>query len=301
MSWWSEYADRIEPDAPIGRSTWFRLGGSARYLFHPRDVDDLASLMARAGQEGVPFKVLGAGANVLVSDDGFDGVVVRLDSDAFRATTRRGNSWNVGAGADLPLLAHQCCDQGFSGLECLAGIPGSIGGAVRMNAGGRSGEFGDVVSEIETLRPDGCSETLTHDQIGFGYRHTELGDRIVLSARLALEKDDPDRVKGKFDELLQEKRRAQPLGDKSAGCIFKNPDGHAAGALIDRAGLKGRRCGGAQVSERHANFIVAQEGATASDVLELIDLIRENVRTAFGVELEEEIDIWRPVNTRKAR
>jgi UDP-N-acetylmuramate dehydrogenase len=307
MSWSSEFADRIERDAPIGRSTWYRLGGTARYLFHPHDTNDLAALMTRARQEDVPFKVLGAGANVLVSDDGYDGVVVRLDTDNFRTTTIHKDPAGdeadvvVGAGVDLPSLARRCSERGLSGLECMAGIPGSVGGAVCMNAGGRPGEFGDVVREVETIDLDGNVETLTRRQVGFTYRHTGLGQRVVLSARLALKHAEPERVKATFDALFQEKSRAQPLGEKSAGCIFKNPEGHAAGALIDRSGLKGTRCGGAEVSHRHANFIVAHDGATASDVLELIDLIRERVRQDFGVELEEEIDIWRPTGSRPTR
>jgi UDP-N-acetylmuramate dehydrogenase len=296
MDWWSEFADRIECDAPIGRSTWFQLGGCARYLFRPRDVNDLASLLARAKQADVPFKVLGAGANVLVSDDGFDGVVVRLDGDAFCKVKRRASLWDVGAGVDLTSLARGCSERGFSGLECMAGIPGSVGGAVRMNAGGRSGEIGDVVREIDALRPDdGAVETLVRDEISFGYRRTGLGERIVLTARLELRENDPAQVKHRFDEQFEAKKRSQPLGGKSAGCIFKNPEGHAAGALIDQAGLKGTRCGEARVSERHANFIIAQAGATASDVLRLIELVRERVRRVFGIELEEEIDIWKPV------
>jgi len=299
MSWWSEFANRIERDTPLGRHTWYRLGGPARYLFRPRDAEDLASLLTRAKHEDIPVKVLGSGANVLISDDGFDGVVVRLDNDAFCTTTRRGTSLEVGAGVDLMPLARRCSEQGLSGLECLAGIPATVGGAVRMNAGGRFGEFGTVVREIEVLRTDGGVETWPHDRIGFRYRRTDLGDGIVLSAQLELVEDDPDRVKRTFDDLLEYKERSQPLADRSAGCVFKNPVGQSAGALIDQAGLKGARYGKAQVSRRHANFIVAEHGATASDVLHLIDLIRERVRSVFGTELETEIEIWKPVRARR--
>lgn len=292
MSWWSEFASRIERDAPIGLQTWFRLGGTARYLFRPRDADDLAQLMACAGQEALPVKVLGQGANVLVSDDGFDGVVVRLDGDAFRTVSRRGATLEVGAGVDLMPLARDCSERGLSGLECTAGIPGTVGGAVRMNAGGRFGELGDVVTQVCVLRGEGRLEVRSHDDVGFDYRNTNLGDAIVLSVQLDLVEDDPLRVKGRFDEYFEYKRVSQPLAEHSAGCIFKNPTGQSAGALIDRAGLKGARYGEARVSRRHANFILAKRGATASDVLNLIDLVRERVRTAFGTDLEVEIDIW---------
>ncbi len=299
MSWWSEFASRIERDAPIGRQTWLRLGGRARYLYRPRDDKDLALLMIRAKNEDVPLKVLGGGANVLISDDGFDGVVVRLDDDAFRAINRRSSSLDVGAGVDLMPLARRCSGLGLSGLECMAGIPATVGGAVRMNAGGRFGEFGSVVRQVEVLRSDGNRETWSHDRIGFGYRRTDLGDSIVLAALVELVEDDPRRVKRTFDEYSEFKERSQPLADKSAGCIFKNPPGQSAGALIDQAGLKGTRCGKVQVSGRHANFIIAHEGATASDVIRLIDTIRERVRRVFGTELELEIDIWKPLRNSK--
>lgn len=294
MSWWSEFASRIEHDAPIGRETWFRLGGRARHLFRPDNTDALSLLMRRAKQEGVPVKVLGSGANVLVSDDGFDGVVVRLDSNAFSTTKQQGTSFRVGAGVELMPLARRCSEKGLAGLECLAGIPATIGGAARMNAGGREGEFGDVVREVRVLQSDGSVETWPRERIGFGYRRTNLGRSIVLSALLELREDDPRRVKRTFDECLERKKRSQPLADKSAGCIFKNPDGQSAGALIDRAGLKGARYGGAYVSKRHANFIAVERGATASDVMHLIDIVRKRVRRVFDIKLELEIDIWQP-------
>ena len=177
-------------------------------------------------------------------------------------------------------------------MEGLAGIPSTVGGAVRMNAGGRYGEFGDVVREVELLCSDGHLETRSRAQLGFGYRTSAVKDEIVLSVRLELAEDDPVRVGQRFDECFECKTRSQPLTERSAGCIFKNPQGQSAGALIDQAGLKGVKWGGARVSERHANFIVADEGATASDVIRLIDLIRERVQKVFGTELQIEVEIW---------
>ena len=299
MTWWREFAGRIEHDAPLGRRTWFRLGGRGRFLFRPRDEHDLAAMVARARQEDVPIKVLGQGANVLVSDDGFDGVVVRMDGEAFRRVQRHAGQVEVGAGRDLMVFSRQCSEAGLSGLECMAGIPASIGGAVRMNAGGRSGEFSTIVKEVRTLAPDGTVADRSREQVGFSYRHTDLDGCIVLSATLELNEDDPAEVRRRFDECFQQKLRTQPIADKSAGCIFKNPpQGDPAGALIDRAGLKGTRYGNARVSERHANFIVAETGATASDVLHLIDVVRERVRRDFSTELETEIDVWKPLGRR---
>lgn len=292
MNWWREYADRMQCDAPLGKMTWFRLGGAARFLFRPRDADDLAVFVQKARAADEPVKVLGGGANVLVRDDGFDGVVVRLDHNEFRKVERSKGSLTVGAGVDLMVLSRDCSEQGLSGLECMAGIPGRVGGAVCMNAGGRWGEFGDVVQSVDVLDGEGRMERWSRDRAGFGYRSSEIGDRVVLSARLELTPDDPNRVRDKFNECFDYKQRSQPMADKSAGCIFKNPPGESAGALIDRAKLKGASCGAARVSDHHANFIVAESGAKASDVLRLIDLIRERVRETFNVELEVEIDIW---------
>jgi UDP-N-acetylmuramate dehydrogenase len=238
--------------------------------------------------------VLGRGANVLVSDDGFDGVVVRLDAPAFRRVERKGTHFEVGAGVDLMPLVKQCSENGLAGLETLAGIPATVGGAVRMNAGGRAGEFGDVVREVRVLRRDGEQEVWSRERVAFSYRHSALGDEIVLAATLELREGDPDRVRRDYHEHLEQKQRTQPLAEHSAGCIFKNPEGRSAGALIDLAGLKGTRYGEAEVSTMHANFIVAHGGATASDVLHLIDLVRERVRDEFDTELETEIEIWKP-------
>jgi UDP-N-acetylmuramate dehydrogenase len=295
MNWWSDFADQVTCDAPLGTSTWFRLGGKARYLFQPHDADQLASFLRRAADENVGVKVLGRGANVLVSDDGFDGVVVRLDSDEFRRERRRGERLEVGAGVDLMPLVRRCSREGLSGLEGLAGIPATVGGAIRMNAGGPAAEMGDVVEEVSVLTSDKEVELRSAEQIGFGYRHTKLDSaEIVLGAILKLNEDDPRKVRSVFREHLERKQRTQPLAEHSAGCIFKNPALKPAGALIDQAGLKGSRIGAAEVSSLHANFIVARSGATASDVLRLIDYVRERVLRLFDTELETEIEIWRP-------
>lgn len=169
-----------------------------------------------------------------------------------------------------------------------------------MNAGGRYGDFGSVVREVKLVKADGTIDTWHADKIGFAYRRSNVGDNIVVSARLELREDDPTRVRSKFDEFFEMKRKSQPLADHSAGCIFKNPQGASAGMLIDKAGLKGTRWGEAEVSQHHANFIVARRGATASDVLHLIDIVRDRVRQEFNTELEVEVDIWRPVGGKKA-
>lgn len=294
MSWWSEFADRIERDVPLGRQTWFRLGGNVRFVFRPKNEDDLSAFLRRVEQQDIPVKILGCGANVLISDDGFDGVVVRLDNDAFRRVQQQGTKFEAGAGVDLMPFSRGCSENGFTGLECMAGIPASIGGAVKMNAGGRFGDIGQVVRKIRVMKTDGEIEEWSHDRIGFAYRHSDMEDRLILSATLALQEDDPAKVRNRYEEIFDFKMKSQPMADKSAGCIFKNPKGLSAGALIDQAGLKGERHGYASVSEHHANFIVVDQNANASDVLHLIEKVRNRVFHLFGTELELEIDIWRP-------
>lgn len=292
MDWSREFADRIESDVPIAPLTWFQLGGCARHVFHPRDVDDLSQFLKRAEDLGISAKVLGAGANVLVADDGFDGVVIRLDSDSFRQVNKEKDGVRVGGGVDLMPFCKTSSRRGLSGLQGLAGIPATIGGAIRMNAGGRFGEMKDIVREARVIDRKGNVETWSKERLGFTYRRSQVGDRIVLDAVLGLAEDDPTKVSAEHDECFAYKRRTQPLADQSAGCIFKNPTGKSAGALIDQAGLKGARRGGAQVSEHHANFIIANREARARDVVDLIEHVRDRVRTEFGMELETEIDIW---------
>jgi len=192
-------------------------------------------------------------------------------------------------------LARRVSTEGYSGLEAMAGIPASVGGALRMNAGGAPGDFGDVVVSARVVDPAGVSSEWDRRRLALGYRTSAIGDGIVVQVTIELKRDDPGRTMARFNKFDAMKRRAQPLGDKSAGCIFKNPPGEVAGALIDRAGLKGLRCGGASVSTRHANFIVADDEATASDVIQLVELVQGRVRDAFGIKLELEVDIWRPV------
>lgn len=292
MSWLRGFVDRIVPDVPLGSMTWFRLGGRARYLFRPTDAADLAAFLPLAKQEGLPVKVLGAGANVLVRDDGFDGVVIRLDKPAFRRIAVRDGMPEVGAGVDLMPLVRRFSREGLSGMECLAGIPATLGGAVRMNAGGRFGEISQVIRDVRVMDDDGSIETWSRDRLGFGYRRSAIDDRIVLCVRLDVHSDDPAKTLARYAEHFAYKEKTQPMEASSAGCIFKNPQGESAGALIDRAGLKGLACGGAQVSFRHANFFVTDRDALACDVLGLIDTVRRRVLSAFGTTLELEVDVW---------
>ncbi len=292
MRWWDDIEGRVEADVPLSDLTWFRLGGPARRVAHPNCARELGGIFRRALEAGVPVKVLGGGANVLVRDDGFDGLVIRLDEDVFQQVRLDGETVRAGAGADLLKVVRLCCRLGLSGLEGLAGVPGTVGGAIRMNAGGRHGEIGRVVESVDIVDADGSVRHLAKAEVGFGYRRTALDGCLVTGATLRLRADDPGRVYGEFKELWRAKKRSQPIAEHSAGCIFTNPPDESAGRLIDRAGLKGARCGGAAVSDKHANFIVGQRGATAGDVLQLIDRVRNTVSAKFGTDLELEIDVW---------
>lgn len=294
MDWLNGFDSRVDVDVPLSEHTWFGLGGTAARMVSPRDESQLAALVQQARARGVPVRVLGSGANVLVSDAGVDGVVVRLSEPAFTMVDFDGDVATAGGGADLMKLCGACVDRGLSGLECMAGIPGTVGGAIRMNAGGRFGEISDCLEDARVMQPTGAVEVLARDRIGFGYRHSDLGRAIVLSARFRLRRCRADDVRARFREYWRFKKSSQPMAERSAGCIFKNPPGDSAGRLIDRAGLKGRSRGLARVSERHANFIVAEHGATATDVLELVDEIRGAVQEKFGIRLDLEIEVWQP-------
>jgi len=295
MNWLNGFEGRAERGVPLAGLTWFGLGGRARYVVHPTGAESLGEVLRQALESRVPVKILGGGANVLVRDNGFDGVVVRLDDASFRRVEIDGDRVRAGAGADLMKLAQRCSRAGLAGWECLAGIPGTVGGAIRMNAGGRNGDVSETVEAIEVLAWDSPAvdrRIVAKQQVGFGYRRTGLGGSVVTAATFRLRQEDPGRVYARFQEVLRCKQASQPTADHSAGCIFANPQGDSAGRLIDRAGLKNTRRGGARVSTQHANFIVADRGATADDVLNLIDVIRETVHKRFGTELRLEIDIW---------
>jgi len=293
---------RVETDAPLAAHTWFGIGGRADVLVHPRDEGALATLVRRCHQAGIPLRILGSGANLLVADEGVDGVVVKLDEAVFRQVRSNAEgalgALRVGAGADLAKLVQDCARRGLEGLSPMAGIPASVGGAVRMNAGGRYGSIGDAVHAVAVLLPDGSAAVYPRDELDFDYRETSLPAGVILWVTFALTEDDPVRVRERVKEIFNYKKSTQPLADHSAGCMFRNPvgpDGErtSAGALIDRAGLKGERIGGAAVSERHGNFITVAPGTRTADVEALVRLIRGRVRAASGIELDTEVVFWR--------
>ena len=282
----------VEENAPLAQHTWYRIGGPARWLVRPRSVEELKLAAERCADNGISVYVLGLGANLLVGDDGVNGAVFRLDADHWKRIETAGTTLDVGAGVDMQKLVLKTVRAGLAGVECLAGIPGTIGGGVRMNAGGKFGDLGAVVTRVSVMAADGTVFDRTKDDLVFDYRSTNIAAPFILGATLELDEEDPDRILKKTKEIWMYKRNTQPLNTKNCGCIFKNPRGLSAGALIDQAGLKGMRVGGAEVSDKHANFIVAHPGAKADDVMKLVKIIREKVWEKNQIQLESEVKVW---------
>jgi len=289
----------IRKNEPLSRHTSFRIGGPADMLAFPADREDLVSLVRQIRKKGIPFFVLGGGTNLLVRDGGFRGVVVSLERlDVIRIEREYrsvGGSFAIisaEAGAPLSRLHVFSLEQGLTGLEFATGIPGSVGGAVGMNAGTSLGETGDVIESVSLITPDGDLVSRGRQDMGFGYRTTNIPDgHIVAEAKFVLRRGDREQVRELVRELQEQRRERQPWGAPNAGSIFKNPHEASAGKLIEEAKLKGRRVGDAQVSEKHANFIVNLGHATAKDVLELMEIVKRGVLDAHGVRLEPEIKI----------
>lgn len=280
----------IRHDFPLSRVTSFHIGGSADLAVYPADAEAFAYALDAVAQAGVPYTVIGNGSNTLVRDGGFRGVVF-VTTD-MRRVTIDGTRLTGGCGVLLGSIGTNASRAGLAGAEFANGIPGTLGGAVYMNAGAYGGQLADIVCETVCYDLD-AKQVLHLDNAAqhFGYRHSVFMEKnyIILSATLQLTKDEPDAIRARMNDYLARRREKQPLEYPSAGSVFKRPEGHFAGKLIEDAGLKGLRVGGAEVSPKHAGFIVNVGGATARDVLELIERIREKVYSMSGVTLECEI------------
>jgi len=272
--------------------TWFRIGGPSEYFIEPETQEQLRDVVLRCRENNVPMYVLGSGANLLVADAGLKGAVIRLAGAEFTRIQFNEAGVSVGAGVEMGALVLRCVREGRSGLEGLTGIPGSIGGCVWMNAGGAFGDIGSAVESVTVMNADGEIFQRLRADLAFAYRSSNITSRFILGAQFGLTEDDPHRILKQVKQIWIYKKNTQPLAVRNAGCVFKNPRGLSAGALIDKAGMKGKRIGGAQVSDKHANFILAHQGATAFDVLRLIDMIRDAVAREFNVNLEKEIQVW---------
>ncbi|MCI0498141.1 MAG: UDP-N-acetylmuramate dehydrogenase [Planctomycetales bacterium] len=292
MNIFSGFESIVRENCPLRDFTWYGLGGCADYFIQPKTTDQIKEVLNRCRENDMPIHVLGFGSNLLVSDEGVRGVVLKLDAEEFCRFEFNGNILTAGAGANLNKLVLDSVRKGLGGLEALTGIPGSVGGAVRMNAGGNFGDIGSCVKSVTVMDKYGNLFEKEKPELVFDYRWANITAPVILAATMELTESDPEAMLKTVKEVWIYKKNSQPLNTKNAGCIFKNPRGMSAGALIDRAGLKGTQLGGAVVSEKHANFIVTESGCTSTDVKQLIELVRTKVKTAFDVELELEIEIW---------
>jgi UDP-N-acetylmuramate dehydrogenase len=287
------FRGEIAAEAPLAPMTTWRIGGPAELLATPESVDDVIRAVCWANARALAWRVLGNGSNLLVGDPGVRGLVLRmrkvLDSMRFDGTTVA-----AGAGASFPALAHAAAERGLAGIEFGAGIPGSVGGAIVMNAGWHEFEIGNVVAAVSYLEDDGQVVEYRHDACRFAYRASAFRGRrgIVLNALLELVSDEPTAVKARLARFAESRKSNQPTELPSCGSVFLKPDGDFAGRLIEAAGLKGLRVGDLQVSPKHANFFVNLGRGTAKDALALVERVEHEVFAKFGVKLTREFEIW---------
>ncbi|MCM8782792.1 MAG: UDP-N-acetylmuramate dehydrogenase [Candidatus Omnitrophica bacterium] len=293
MNWFRDLKSKIKTDVLISSYTTFKIGGRAQFFVEPNDIEDLKALLDIAARKKLKIFLLGGGSNILVSDEGVKGIVVRLNSNYFQKIEREDNYLRVAAGVRINRLLNFCLKNRLSGLEFLAGIPAAtLGGMVAMNTGTKEGSIGDKIKEVLVMDYNGNMKRLSYSYLKFDYRRSNVDKFIILEALIGLMRKDRREILNRMNYFLNYRKLTQELSLPSAGCIFKNPKGVAAGKLIESSGLKGKSIGGAQISLKHANFIINQGGASAGDVLRLIALIRKKVKQMFNINLELEIKIW---------
>ena len=293
MTWWKNLKGKIRLEEPLKGHTTFKIGGPAKFFIEPIDIADLKLLLASAKKYKIPILVIGGGSNVLIGDKGVRGIVLQLNSALFRRISFKRSCLEAGCGVTLRYLIQAAGERAFSGVEFLAGIPGTVGGALAMNAGAWGKDIGDLVQKATVMDYNGNIKIVSKKDIKFEYRKSSLRKFIILSACIKLAKNKKEEIRDKIRKYLYCRRNTQDISLPSAGCIFKNPKRQSAGRLIDLCGLKGKRVGGASVSLRHANFILNRGNACARDVLKLMDLIKKRVKYKFNVNLQPEIKIWK--------
>lgn len=282
----------IRTDEPMSKHTTFQIGGPAEFFVVPQTIEELGQIIQLCKAGEVPFFVLGRGSNLLVSDEGMEGVVIQL-YDNFSGFSIEGNVVKAEAGVMLSKLGYALKEAGLAGFEFAAGIPGTLGGAVRMNAGAYGGEMKDIVSAVQLMDYNGNLLEKDVSEMEFHYRHSILEKEpyIVIGATLTLEQGDKKEIEAKMEELAIARKTKQPLEYPSAGSAFKRPEGYFAGKLIMDAGLRGYQVGGAQIAEKHCGFVINKGNATAKDVIKLLCDVKDKVREKFQVELEPEIKL----------
>ena len=291
----------VQEGEPLARHSTYRIGGPATVLL-PAGAEDVAAALRFAAAAGVPWFVVGLGSNLLVPDEGLDALVIRVGK-GLDALVQEGRTWRVGAGLPGPLAARRTVARGHAGLHKFVGIPGSVGGGVYMNAGAHGGDWSEVVTRVTVLDPDGADRVLTRAEVPFAYRRSGLGHVVVVEAVVELREEDPAALKAEIDHLFEWRSRGTPFNQPCCGSVFQTPGGpswgqregpRTAGQLLEAAGLKGTRVGGAEVSPMHANYFVNTGGATAADVRGLIAHARRTVEERFGVRLETEVKLIGP-------
>ncbi|MBO2517547.1 MAG: UDP-N-acetylenolpyruvoylglucosamine reductase [Clostridiales bacterium] len=282
----------VEENIPFASMTTLKVGGPARYLAQIRSADDAKAVQRCAAENGLSTLVVGNGSNLLVSDEGFDGIVLLMKNSDFSGISLWDDVLCCQAGASMAALARTAAENGLTGLETVSGIPGTAGGGIYMNAGAYGGQISDHITSVTLLR-NGEIVAYSKEEMDFSYRHSRAmtEDLLVLGAEFTLEKGDPDAIFAAMKDYNGRRREKQPLEYPSAGSFFKRPDGFYAGALIEQSGLKGTAVGGAQVSEKHAGFLINRGGATAKDFIDLMHLVQKTVFDKFGVRLENEVRI----------
>ncbi len=292
MAGWEEFDAITRYEEPLAPFTYLKLGGPAEKLVQPRSREELAAVVRRCFADGIPLRVLGNGCNTLVGDEGVRGVVVRLTEPAFTTITVDDQIVTAGTGAPMSALISAAARHGLAGPETLVGIPGTVGGALRVNAGDRAGDIGRFVRSAEVLDAHGETHIRERDEMRFSEHGSNLDDPVLLAVTIALERDSPDAIVKRMRKAWIQRKATQPLTYQAAGRVFKNPRGLNAAALIEQAGLVRTRVGGAEVSDRDANYFLLHPGATSRDVLRLIDLVHSRVLERFHVDLESELNVW---------
>lgn len=283
-------SEQVLTKEPMKKHTTFRTGGPADYYVSPTGETELAAVVSLCQKQQVPYYILGNGSNLLVSDSGYPGVIISM-TRGFSQITEKDGKITAGSGALLSRIAKTALLHSLAGFEFAAGIPGTLGGAVVMNAGAYGGEMKQVLQSARVLTKNGEIQELAAEELELGYRKSGIQQNgyIVLSAVISLEQGEPSGIKAKMDDFAARRREKQPLEYPSAGSTFKRPEGYFAGRLIEDAGLKGLTVGGAQVSEKHSGFVINRNGASSADVFELCRQVQKKVKEQFGVELEMEV------------
>ena len=281
---------RIYKEEPMKKHTTFRVGGNADYFVEPKTEEEVKNVVSLCKSEEMPYFILGNGSNLLVGDKGYRGVIIQICKEMNQIEVQ-GTSLLVQAGALLSKVGSAALKAGLTGFEFASGIPGTMGGAVFMNAGAYGGEMKDILAEVTVLDERGEVRVLKKEELGLGYRTSAVAKKgyVVLSARVELQSGDKKKIEARMQELKVQRTTKQPLEYPSAGSTFKRPEGYFAGKLISDSGLRGFQVGGAQVSEKHCGFVINKENATASDIVELMNQVIEKVQNEFGVTLEPEV------------